>query len=1144
MAGTIRKVTLWSLGLLLLSAAVIAVFLATAGDDFYRWAARQLLEDALDRQVHVDGTFSFDVGLEPTLVVTDVWIENAPWAEKSEMARVERAEVQIALMPLFSGIVQVPRLVVEGLTLELETGPDGAGNWQIAKAGGEDGETAGQKDLFYPLLEFISLKDVAITYRDRQSGRDTEILLRSLQKDRLAGDSSFAIQGDGRLNQSAFRIKGRFGSLEDALAATAPYPLALTFDTSGLVAELKGTAQNLPHAEGFDMNLTARAPSIGQVLKTWESELVLEGRAEASARLKGNLESLSVEGFVFEVVEHSGQALHAEGSLSDLINAKGLNLGFTGNLGPEIFRPKHDLPDELRDILNGITRLDFVGRVAGDLEELVLERVHARLNHRSGADLSLQGRIALDLSDGGLEITGLDATSIISLPSPALLERALGRRLPDRGAIHATAELSLAEDWITLRSFNAKAASLEGLRIGAKGRIGKLLTQKLGFEFNPQLKVSASIDQSRPLVSLFAEMANDVQPSGRSVLDSLEKTSSPSTRKPTEGSDDDLVLWIQQKLEMLGLHPGPEDGKMGPRTRAAIEAYQAEHGLAVNGLATEELSHHLQQEIDSNRQRVAREPDDLRSQTSKLEESMPELGPVRARAALRDRGDLLALTGIDVSAGPPDKPAAHITGEIGDLLAMKQVNLRGNFEMEIASLLGPDTAIIDSELGKVRGEIDLSDADGSIGIESLHAEVIDSKLLTLSIKGKFDDITQRDDLRFETSLKVPSLSALGRELGFEAGRLGAFTFRGQVSGSDEKLLAEGKAQLGQTDVSGTLSGSLVGIRPVLYGKLYSPVFHFADFGLLPEADAPATAAEKSGQEKKPARKRLFGDDPIPFEALKDFDLDLDVLLDQLEGVELDIDKAEAQLNLKDGLLKIEPLQFNFVGGSVVVHLVADAQAKEPKISLRLEADDVDLGDLLAQVEADVPLDGELDMVLDLKAAGASPRALSSSLQGDLDLAIARGQIRTSLLDLAAVDLRRWLFSKSAHQGYSDLNCLIVRFDFHHGTAESKKLILLDTTNVLAPGEGSIDLRDEIIDIRFDPHAKNRRLIETTIPFAIEGPLTNPSVKLSSTGATIRMVEEVFLTPVRLLGDLLHLVHDHGKDPKNPCLIRQAGEPEG
>jgi hypothetical protein len=214
------------------------------------------------------------------------------------------------------------------------------------------------------------------------------------------------------------------------------------------------------------------------------------------------------------------------------------------------------------------------------------------------------------------------------------------------------------------------------------------------------------------------------------------------------------------------------------------------------------------------------------------------------------------------------------------------------------------------------------------------------------------------------------------------------------------------------------------------------------------------------------------------------------------------------------------------------------------VSLKVTADDVDLGDVLAQTEVDVPLDGKLDLLANLKAVGTSPQALSSSLEGNLDLAIERGHIRTSLLDLAAVDLVHWMVSDSARKGYSDLNCLIARFDFHDGVAESKKLILLDTTNVRALVEGSIDLRDETIDMKVHPHAKKERFIELTTPFEIEGPLASPSVKVSSAGTTARMAEEILLTPINLLGSLLYLVNDHGKDAKNPCLTLQAGEPAG
>lgn len=45
------------------------------------------------------------------------------------------------------------------------------------------------------------------------------------------------------------------------------------------------------------------------------------------------------------------------------------------------------------------------------------------------------------------------------------------------------------------------------------------------------------------------------------------------------------VLEIQQALKAAGFDPGALDGKMGPHTRSAIEAYQRAHGLTVDGIA-------------------------------------------------------------------------------------------------------------------------------------------------------------------------------------------------------------------------------------------------------------------------------------------------------------------------------------------------------------------------------------------------------------------------------------------------------------------------------------------------------------------------------------------------------------------------------
>jgi peptidoglycan hydrolase-like protein with peptidoglycan-binding domain len=63
------------------------------------------------------------------------------------------------------------------------------------------------------------------------------------------------------------------------------------------------------------------------------------------------------------------------------------------------------------------------------------------------------------------------------------------------------------------------------------------------------------------------------------------------------GKDSVTVRNIQSGLSKLGFDPGPADGKVGPKTRAAIRQYQESNKLLVDGQPSEALLQHIQQRI-------------------------------------------------------------------------------------------------------------------------------------------------------------------------------------------------------------------------------------------------------------------------------------------------------------------------------------------------------------------------------------------------------------------------------------------------------------------------------------------------------------------------------------------------------------------
>jgi len=59
--------------------------------------------------------------------------------------------------------------------------------------------------------------------------------------------------------------------------------------------------------------------------------------------------------------------------------------------------------------------------------------------------------------------------------------------------------------------------------------------------------------------------------------------------QPAYGYDAGTVAAVQRRLGELGYYHGVVDGVMGPRTRAAITAYESRHGLVVDGTISTSL---------------------------------------------------------------------------------------------------------------------------------------------------------------------------------------------------------------------------------------------------------------------------------------------------------------------------------------------------------------------------------------------------------------------------------------------------------------------------------------------------------------------------------------------------------------------------
>jgi len=183
------------------------------------------------RNLTMDGDIKIKIGLSPTLQVNNVSFQNAPWSSHPKMIRAKKIEVQLALIPLIKGNINVKRLILLNPDLMIEVNTSGKTNLefefpekkkvQAAPAKKDDAETA--------LFDFreILIKDGRLTVKNHPKNKTFVLNIDqgSRKSAEFMGDGDIELKGS--FNDIPFNVSGKVGSLAGITDPDVPYPVDL-----------------------------------------------------------------------------------------------------------------------------------------------------------------------------------------------------------------------------------------------------------------------------------------------------------------------------------------------------------------------------------------------------------------------------------------------------------------------------------------------------------------------------------------------------------------------------------------------------------------------------------------------------------------------------------------------------------------------------------------------------------------------------------------------------------------------------------------------------------------------------------------------------------------------------------------------------
>jgi len=1062
-------------GLLLLIAALIFL----DGDDYkpvFSWAAATFLEAELE----IGGPLRLHVSDGLALSASKVQLTAD---DGSYNLSADTLKGDIRLRDAIFGTFWIRDLAVNNFFINIHESDSDSFYW---------------RNFTFPpvVVERAQFKSLVIEYQEIAPGSLHRFALSELNFDDVNDAGPVHLQANGILEGRAFKLKGTFPPIEQAFDHEVPKPIVISLVGEQLQAHLDGMITDPANGKGMDFNIQLTIPEAHELLEVLGDDIPPVGELQASARLQGDYAMPRLSDIDAHMHRGEGVDLKVTGSVEDILTGEGMNLHLTG-------RSNHPQVASwlLFKKVGAISKFNFDGVLQENNGLFQVKDLIAEVKTRNGLVLSASGESELYAAGHQFSAADYGLKLIVSAPTTDALDLLQIEAIPDLGAVEGVTKLIMSRDAFGLYDADLNIGNARSTGVHLQGQIGQASLHDASTVSGIDMKVDLKTTDMARLTKIFGYK--------------FERTYAAHILTRLTGASDNLTL-------------GQTDIRIHNKDGVNIKATGNGKNIVVTDTS---ISANAQFKINAS-------ASDLSAFSELVGTDLPRLGAVEANANLLVKGDELKLEQLKINIGATDQPTIRVDGEIVTQLH-KGSTLSISYDVAVGDLTAALTGEPPGYLGRMQGTADISDIDGSWGVEKFSLKSSDTRLYNVDIGGVYKDLKKNDLIKVDAKVDINDPVGLGQALGIDLSGYSAFHSEGVLAGTDDSVSYTATTTVGRSVSQIVVNGSLVNGKPYFKGSFELPVLYLADFGFNPKKDIDEpldidVTNKGSGD--------IFSKQPYKLGFLNSFDMDFDFLIDQVESHgELTIDSITAHVRLKDGDLNVDPFKTIFEGGSM--DMVFGLQARDtPAIKLNVVADDVKLSPLMAQVQDDVPINGYSNVHIDITASGDSPHEMASGLNGSVSLGFENAKIPSKYIQFLSVDVLGWAVSSAfKKKKYADLNCVVAKLEATNGKVQSTVLIA-DGPNLSLGGSIKLNLRKETMNIVLLPKQK-RRLFSSISPVKIKGPMRDPDVNAVPAKAAIAEIGAMALVPyvyvpLRVLGKLWSVVDD-GDDVGQGCTAVEA-----
>lgn len=306
-------------------------------------------------------------------------------------------------------------------------------------------------------------------------------------------------------------------------------------------------------------------------------------------------------------------------------------------------------------------------------------------------------------------------------------------------------------------------------------------------------------------------------------------------------------------------------------------------------------------------------------------------------------------------------------------------------------------------------------------------------------------------------------------------------------------------KVGNSDLSGYAHVTTGRARPLLKADLKSRRLDFDDLAGFVGSGVPSEGRESTNPElqalaaKQAASPKVLPDTPYELDKLRSMDADVRLKAARINAPSLPIDDMDAHLLLDNGVLRLDPLNFGVAGGDIRSNIRMDARQSVIRTRADITMRGLSLARMMPERKLAQESVGKVGGRLAVDTRGNSIAKMLGSADGDIAIGMGRGQVSKLLMKLAGLNLGGALRTKLAGDKPIPIRCAFGDFAVKDGLMTTRALAF-DTTDTIVLGSGTVNLRDETLDLTMRPRPKGRSLLSLRAPLYVNGTFKNPDFK--------------------------------------------------